>query len=322
MKLLRQERFFWIRGVVVFIITMALMFTLGYWVQSNFGLYGVFYTQLLFIVISIAGIFILRLKVKDVLPVKVPRMSQIFGVIIMVISALIPVAALAMINQLVFPEAIETADFMGELFRSTPVWIGFLIVSVAPAICEEILHRGVIQHTFERSGFRSKWVTLLSIGLIFGLFHIDYTRYAVTALLGIVMAYIMIETKNILLPMLYHFLHNAISFSAGVVEDADILGETTPQVMPSNEAMLTGLGFLLILSAGALFAIRLGARLIGARLSDLDEEERQRRMKERRKMRIITVIASSVLFVMGVILIAVYVGQAEMFQELVQELMN
>ena len=37
--------------------------------------------------------------------------------------------------------------------------------------CEEALHRGFIQYSFQ--SVRSDWVIILSMGFIFGLFHMD-----------------------------------------------------------------------------------------------------------------------------------------------------
>jgi hypothetical protein len=78
-----------------------------------------------------------------------------------------------------------------------------------PAICEEALCRGLIQYSF--GGLRRKWLTVLIVGILFGIMHLDFYRFLPTMLLGLAMAYIMAETRNLLLPMLFHFINNAWS---------------------------------------------------------------------------------------------------------------
>ncbi len=59
-------------------------------------------------------------------------------------------------------------------------------------------------------------------GLLFGLFHFDFQRFAAQALLGLVIAYVVYRTGSILNGMLLHFLHNAgsvlISGAAGGID--------------------------------------------------------------------------------------------------------
>jgi membrane protease YdiL (CAAX protease family) len=258
---MEQNRFFWLRGVAVFAAAMALLFSAGVFFQSRFGMYGILYTQFLLLAVSIAGVFILKLDFKEVFPVKLPRIRQIFGVIIMVPAGmLVSVSAIYPVIML-FPQSLETMAFLQNLFQSVPGVTGWLIVALSPAICEEALHRGVIQHTFLRSGFKNKWTIILCMGFIFGIFHADPVRFLPTAILGTIMTYIALESKNILLPVLYHFVNNSLSFFAGSFSSSD--GAELSEAMDmAGEMMLEFFVVCLVLSLIGLFILRLGARLV------------------------------------------------------------
>src|SRR5690606_35829883 len=82
------------------------------------------------------------------------------------------------------------------------------VFAVMPAICEEALHRGFIQSTMR--SIRFDWVIVLIMGFIFGVFHLDPVRFLGTAILGAVLSYVMVKTRNIFYPSFLHMINNAI----------------------------------------------------------------------------------------------------------------
>ena len=59
------------------------------------------------------------------------------------------------------------------------VW---MVVALTPAICEEVLFRGTVQHAFEKK-MRLRWAFLLT-GAIFSFFHLNPVTFIPLALLG------------------------------------------------------------------------------------------------------------------------------------------
>lgn len=84
--------------------------------------------------------------------------------------------------------------------------VAVLAIGLSPAICEEIMFRGFFQRGLEGLGARK--AVILS-GVLFGLFHYDFQRFAAQTLLGLVIAYVVYRTGSIVSGMLLHFLHNA-----------------------------------------------------------------------------------------------------------------
>lgn len=80
-------------------------------------------------------------------------------------------------------------------------------IAVVPAICEEILFRGYILRSFERS---MKVVTaILLSGFLFGLYHVQLQNLLPLASLGILMALLTWTSGSIWPAILAHFVNNA-----------------------------------------------------------------------------------------------------------------
>ncbi len=101
--------------------------------------------------------------------------------------------------------SVRVAGDLGDVL-SNGMPLAILTIGVVPALCEELLFRGFIQRGLE--GFGAKRAVLLS-GILFGLFHFDFQRFAAQTLLGLVIAYVVYRSGSILNGMLIHFLHNA-----------------------------------------------------------------------------------------------------------------
>jgi len=260
---MNENRFFWLRGICVFAAAMALMLTAGAFLQRQFGMYGVLYTQFILLAVSIIGVIVLKLDFKEVFPFKIPRVRQVIGVFIMVPAGMLVSAITVYPALMLFPESIELVESIGRLFQTVPGLTGWMIVAISPAICEEALHRGLIQHTFERSGFKSKWIIILCMGFIFGIFHVDPVRFLPTTIIGMIITYISLESKNILLPVLYHFANNSLSFFAGSLTPPN--GAELAEAMElMGEMMLPLLVMGFMLSVFGLLILRLGAKLVRA----------------------------------------------------------
>jgi ABC-2 type transport system permease protein/sodium transport system permease protein len=108
---------------------------------------------------------------------------------------------------------------------AAPLWLVVLLLAVVPAICEEFLFRGFLLSGLS-TGLR-KWQTIFAVGLIFGVYHFMIERIPVTALMGIVLAYLCWQSRSIFPAMLAHALHNGLIMAlSGVPEVLEWLGLT------------------------------------------------------------------------------------------------
>lgn len=88
------------------------------------------------------------------------------------------------------------------------VWV-LLIVALLPALCEELLFRGIIQNAIKRrwhSIHAAVWIT----ALLFSLCHGDLFALLPRLLLGALLGYLFVYSGSLLVNSLVHFVNNAI----------------------------------------------------------------------------------------------------------------
>ena len=86
--------------------------------------------------------------------------------------------------------------------------INVLIIGVSAGICEETLFRGTIMRGFERFG---AYPAIVFTAFLFGLWHIYFTSFMGTFLLGILIGWVVYRTNSIFSGMFAHFTNNAAS---------------------------------------------------------------------------------------------------------------
>ncbi|MCK4751527.1 MAG: CPBP family intramembrane metalloprotease [Bacteroidales bacterium] len=94
-------------------------------------------------------------------------------------------------------------SFWGLLFN-------LFMISLIPAIGEEFLFRGMLQRIFSewfRNGHMAVWLA----AILFSLAHYQFLGFIPRILLGAMFGYLFLWTGNIWLPVLAHFVNNAVA---------------------------------------------------------------------------------------------------------------
>jgi len=218
------------QGIVTFVVMMVLFVIIAYPVQSKLGLFGVGITELLLLVMAIGAALIFRQDLKEVFPIRMPKVREVFGVLVFCAGGFILSIMVSASMAVLFPQGmLEVSEGLTGVVTSEGMWLSILIVSIMPAICEEAVHRGFILHTFK--GVKKQWVVVLSMAIIFGVFHLDVYRFVPTAILGACMTWVMLKTENMLMPALYHATNNLIPV---------LMGFAMKGVMESAAALVDG----------------------------------------------------------------------------------
>lgn len=248
---------FYIGLSVMYVVSMVSIFIIAP-IQQFFGMWGLAASQIILLVCAVAPVLMLKWDADEVFAIKKPAWRQIFGTVVLWVAAEIVVIMVNLILVAAMPdEMLQGTDFINDLIRSVPLSVALYVVAVLPALCEEYLHRGIVLYTFQN--VKNKWVVCIAMGAIFGAFHFSPYRFLPTAVLGVVLTYIMLETKNIILPMFFHFINNAIAVLAAV--NASTEATEALVVIDSNEVRLA-IGGWLIISAFAPFLFIWGSKLL------------------------------------------------------------
>ena len=247
-------------GVCALLVTFVFFFFVAFPLQLRFGMWGLALTQLGILVIALIPMFLFKWKLRDVMPLKRVTPKQLLAVMMLIVATYIVVNMVSVATAYLFPQSTQLSADIVDFFATTPFIVSLIIISVVTGLCEEALHRGLIQHTFTKG--RSELAVMLIMALIFGLFHLSPFRFLPTAIMGFVLTYVMIKTENFLVPVLYHAIHNAVAF-------VQSYGADTSQavVVP-----LSLVGVFLILSALSPFLFYVAVGL-------LNEERPRKTMK-------------------------------------------
>ena len=151
-----------------------------------------------------------------------------------------------------------------------------LVVALTPAICEEALHRGLLQYSLR--GIKKKWVMLLLMGVYFGAFHMSIVRFLPMMMMGIVLSYVRMKTDNMFYSSLFHFVHNASTIVASIAASFLYMFSQGNAAAGSGYATETYIGMYLI--EAALMPIR---SLYGKPSSDVPADKKRRIFPEGEK---------------------------------------
>ena len=164
-------------------------------VQAALGMTGLLLTELGLLALALGGARLLGEPLRTVFPLARPRLRPTAGAVVLWLGIYAPVLLVAILMQLLLPQhTAEVSTSITGLISTVPLWLRFLIVAVSPAICEEAVYRGFILHHL---GVLPPWARVLLCGALFGVFHLDVTRFGSTALLGVALSWAAVCTGNL-----------------------------------------------------------------------------------------------------------------------------
>jgi membrane protease YdiL (CAAX protease family) len=98
-------------------------------------------------------------------------------------------------------------EMINKLLGSENIlWMGLFHIGLVPSICEEIMYRGYVQRSLEKSW--GIWTAIIVSGLIFGAYHLQITRILPLAALGMLFAYIAYVSNSLIPVMVAHLVNN------------------------------------------------------------------------------------------------------------------
>lgn len=133
-------------------------------------------------------------------------------------------------------------------------YIGYVIaICVAPAICEELLFRGLVLSGFKDKG---KKVAVIVSAILFTLMHGNAEQTIHQFIIGLVIGYIFIESGNLWLGVLVHFFNNFISITEAYILENILNGLTSSGAaeLAAEAAPVTAVSLLSSLVFAVIFA--------------------------------------------------------------------
>jgi membrane protease YdiL (CAAX protease family) len=143
----------------------------------------------------------------------------------------------------------QVKDMMEEMYRMLTMahslpefFFVVLVIAVTPAVCEELLFRGLIQRTLEdehsTASFGKKSTRGLTAaivaGVIFALYHLNPFTLVPLAALGVYFGFVVYRTQNIITSIAAHFFNNFLACLAVYLQLKDDFVALAPTSEPSS----------------------------------------------------------------------------------------
>lgn len=176
-----------------------------------------------------------------------------------------PISLVSQITSDIFGD--QLSFLFDDVVSNSSLLMLVLSIAVAPAICEELIFRGILFNEYRKS--TSVMTLVIMNGLLFGLFHMNIQQFSYAFIFGVLSAIVVYLTDSIYPSILMHFLNNFISVIE--MKYPGSYFSVLNYIVPSGNDIFT-YGVLIILSAvsivAAVFVIKSMAKTNGKPLGE------------------------------------------------------
>lgn len=229
----------------VFALTTMLFLYGGTILQVNYGLWGVFGSQMILLGVPLLVVWYTKKDMKQTYGLQKTKAAGYVGGFFQIIGMFCIMLVVSTLMIKLFPNsASNITNVFSELMDGSLVE-SLLVIAVTPAICEELLFRGVMFQSMKKR-YRISTAIIL-VGVIFGLYHMSLVKFIPTGLLGAVLCYTAYKTGSIYPAMMMHFVNNALSVVISYFPEQ--IGKVFPifyeELKLSESLILLGVGLIL-----------------------------------------------------------------------------
>jgi sodium transport system permease protein len=192
-----------------------LYFHLGAALQGSMGERGLLLSQLL--VLGLPAVLLVAAGPYDArrtLALRRPSGRTVAAALLIALGGIPLGWGIGWMQLQLFPAAAEALGALEKLVTATDarraLWL-LLLVAAAPAVCEELVFRGVLLQSLGRELPVARAVAVSA--LVFGAFHLSNEtaiRFLPTAWIGVLMGYVAWRGRSVFASMLMHFVNNGI----------------------------------------------------------------------------------------------------------------
>lgn len=201
---------------MVFIAGIALLyFHLGTRLQGTYGEHGLIASQWLLLGGSAVAFAVLGpYDVRKTLAIRPPRPRALLAAALIALGGIPLGWALVWLEMQLFAGGgLQSLTGLQEMLTATDarraLWLLF-VAAVTPAVCEELVFRGVLLQSLSRE--ERAWRAVLISAAVFGGFHLSFEtalRFLPTAWIGLLMGWVVWHSRSIFASMLMHCINNA-----------------------------------------------------------------------------------------------------------------
>ena len=243
--------------VIVFVLYqlvgggISLLITGGSFSPANVNVARAVTLMAQFLLLLLPTLWLIRLqhsKISKAVPWTMPGLVEVFLVIVGMVALLQAAEGYMYFQDMIpLPESIrpiveKVKEMIDQAYRilvssSSLSELGWVLAVVAftPAICEEILFRGLVQKNVSLSTNAVKGFVIT--GIIFGLYHFNPFLAVPLIALGIYFSFLRYRSRSIIVPMIAHFVNNTISTVGVYVYGYD--NSDMPSILSENQSVIS-----------------------------------------------------------------------------------
>lgn len=231
---------------VVALTTMLVLYV-GSILQVRFGLAGLFGTQMILLLVPLGLVLYTKKDIRRTYGFEGTRITGYVGGAFIILGFFLINIVIAAGMMALFPESAVNVESVFSEIMGDNVIASFFVIALTPAVCEEMLFRGVILHSLWERYRPSSAITITAV--LFGLYHMSLVKFVPTGLLGLVLCLVVWRTGSIYPAMLMHFLNNAVSVALTYYPEQ--IGRVFPVLYQNeftfpNVMCLVGAGLVLV----------------------------------------------------------------------------
>ncbi|SFC18696.1 CPBP family intramembrane glutamic endopeptidase [Butyrivibrio sp. YAB3001] len=154
---------------------------------------------------AVAAVLYSGEKLSTLIPFHKIRISSLF-LIVVYVFALFPLVAFVNSVSMLFVE--NTVSAISQDVLAMPMWSMILAIGIFGPFVEEIVFRGVILQSYQRTGRIIGSIVLSSV--LFGMMHMNFNQFAYGAVMGIMLALLVEATGSVLSSFIAHAVFNTV----------------------------------------------------------------------------------------------------------------
>lgn len=190
-------------------LTLLLILYAGSMLQIRFGLAGVFGTQMIILLVPLAFVLYTKRDIRQTYGFAGTKAAGYLGAAILIAGVILLNIVISAALVSLFPASADNVETTFSEILGDNALAALFVIAAAPAVCEEMMFRGVILHAL-KAKYRVPSAIVITAAL-FGVFHMSLVKFIPTALLGLVFCIVVWWTDSIYPAMLMHFINNAFS---------------------------------------------------------------------------------------------------------------
>ena len=192
---------------IVVLLLLSIYLGLAVGTDSVFG--STVVSQLLILAMPLLLVWYMKSDVRTLFSLKVPKLKDMAGGFILYIGVYSLMLVVSFILMSIFPQSAENTAMTFDALMEQPFALVLLVMTVMPAIGEELYFRGLILGSL-RHRYSAVWAIILS-SVVFGVFHLSLVKILPTGMLGACFAYVAYTSGSIYIGMFLHFFNNLVS---------------------------------------------------------------------------------------------------------------